>query len=661
MKPANVTYNVIKSNPDHKVLNFSAVFQDIQLPTSVDLRPGMPDVYNQGETGSCFVGDTIIPLLNGKNVKIKDLAEGKEGNTFWVYSIQNGRIVPGKATASKTGINKKLVKVTLDNGEQIICTPDHNFLTRDDEYIPISEIKNGTSLMPFYRKKATAHRKYEIVFCQDDNKYHYTHWLSKNYVEEKPKQIMDDYIVIHHIDFDKYNNNPDNLQYMTNTAHTTYHTSLADSCFSKWNGSEEQRQHCIKNALRMHEENPGWNLEGASKGGKAAWEIAKKDPIKKEEVLNNLKLGNSKESREKAAISLSIYYENPENVKKRSDLGKKNWENMDDEIRDKFHDIGLNLAENSIKFQSLKIGRRVFDSNLELNEENYTKIRNTFTVNGILNRTRNGKTQSFDINRNSYPKYQTALKQFESNEHFQIACENYNCKLLTVEPLNYKEDVYCLNVPEFENFALDVGVFVHNCTGNASAAAFEYDMMQQKENVFEPSRLFIYYNERLIEGTVNSDSGAQIHDAIKVLTDYGVCDELVWPYVESQFATKPSDIAYQAALNHKAKSYYQVNVDLNQMKQALAQNHPIIGGIVVFQEMESQEVAQTGIVPMPSYYDQALGGHAILFVGYNDITQTLLVRNSWGADWGMAGYFTLPYSYVNDQLMQDLWVLSAVQ
>jgi C1A family cysteine protease len=199
-----------------------------------------------------------------------------------------------------------------------------------------------------------------------------------------------------------------------------------------------------------------------------------------------------------------------------------------------------------------------------------------------------------------------------------------------------------------------------SCTGNAIAAAVEYDLMKQGKPAFQPSRLFIYYNERLMEGDVGEDAGAQIHDGIKAIANYGVCPESLWPYNPSQFTVKPSDAAYAAAAQEKALNYYSVEITIGDLKQALAQGYPVVIGMQVFQAMESEDVAQSGSVPMPGPYDQSLGGHCVLVVGYDDAKQHLIVRNSWGKDWGLGGYFTLPYAYVTPNLMTDFWVVTAV-
>ncbi|TMG19168.1 MAG: peptidase, partial [Chloroflexi bacterium] len=138
-----------------------------------------------------------------------------------------------------------------------------------------------------------------------------------------------------------------------------------------------------------------------------------------------------------------------------------------------------------------------------------------------------------------------------------------------------------------------------SCTANAIAGAVEFDRMKQKLSDFVPSRLFIYYNERVIEGTVPIDSGAMIRDGIKSVASDGVCPEPEWPYVVSRFARKPTATCYTDAKLDRAVSYQSLIQDLNQMKGCLASGYPFIFGFTVYQSFESDAVKKTGHAPMP--------------------------------------------------------------
>lgn len=202
-----------------------------------------------------------------------------------------------------------------------------------------------------------------------------------------------------------------------------------------------------------------------------------------------------------------------------------------------------------------------------------------------------------------------------------------------------------------------------SCTANAIANAFLFDeMKQRRKNPFLPSRLFVYYNERALEGTVDIDNGAEIRDGFKTIAQQGVVPETEWPYDISKFAVKPPDASYKHALKHQALSYQRLNQNLTQLKGCLASGYPFVFGITVFESFESEAVAKSGVVPMPDPTESSVGGHAILGVGYDDPAQVFIVQNSWSESWGQKGFFTIPYAYVtHPQMASDFWTLRTVE
>lgn len=196
-----------------------------------------------------------------------------------------------------------------------------------------------------------------------------------------------------------------------------------------------------------------------------------------------------------------------------------------------------------------------------------------------------------------------------------------------------------------------------SCTGNAIVGCLEF--LEKKDGVpFQDlSRLFVYYQERAIEGTIKQDSGAQIRDGIKAIANSGVCAEPLWPYNIAKFKNKPTVKAVADAKKHLITSYARITT-LQDMKQCLADGYPFVFGFSVYDSFESAVVAKTGVVPMPTKTEKLLGGHAVAAVGYNDTTQRFIVRNSWGVAWGQVGYFTIPYAYLsNTNLADDMWTV----
>ncbi len=202
---------------------------------------------------------------------------------------------------------------------------------------------------------------------------------------------------------------------------------------------------------------------------------------------------------------------------------------------------------------------------------------------------------------------------------------------------------------------------IGSCTAQAIAAMIQYNEKKQKlVNNLIPSRLFMYYNSRLIQHTEAYDSGTSMRLAIRSISTYGYCREDVWPYDESKFKTKPNKAAYRFAGTHKVIQYARIGQDINLLKTTLASGNLFAFGFTAYSNFESDEVRTTGILTVPEASDTMLGGHAVLAVGYDDSEGMLLVRNSWGPTWGLGGYFKMSYTYLSDpNLAADFWTITA--
>ena len=193
-----------------------------------------------------------------------------------------------------------------------------------------------------------------------------------------------------------------------------------------------------------------------------------------------------------------------------------------------------------------------------------------------------------------------------------------------------------------------------SCTSNALCGLVEYI-----RKGFYGSRLFLYYVERMIDNSISTDSGATLEDGIKCLKKYGLCNEKYWPYIIKKFKMRPNANCFKIAKKHQVLKVANIKNDLISMKKSLAQNHPFVFGIYVYESFENDNVTQTGYVPNPDINNETLlGGHALVCVGYDDSKNVFIVRNSWGTEWGDNGYCYIPYSYLtNDSLTSDLWCI----
>lgn len=196
-----------------------------------------------------------------------------------------------------------------------------------------------------------------------------------------------------------------------------------------------------------------------------------------------------------------------------------------------------------------------------------------------------------------------------------------------------------------------------SCTANGIGFCVEFDLMRQQLPADTPSRLFIYYFERVIEGSVHSDAGAEIRDGIKVIAALGAPPETDWPYDISRFDHRPPGRAVRDALQDRAVEYSRVVQSTFEIKGCLSEGFPVVFGCAVFESFESDAVTTTGDIPMPDWDREGmLGGHCMAIVGADDAAQRYIIRNSWSAGWGNKGYGTMPYDYLNNtDLASDFW------
>lgn len=195
-----------------------------------------------------------------------------------------------------------------------------------------------------------------------------------------------------------------------------------------------------------------------------------------------------------------------------------------------------------------------------------------------------------------------------------------------------------------------------SCTANAIGAALQNGFLLESPRLSNsmPSRLFIYFCEREMINTINSDSGAYIRDGIKAVSKLGACLETTWPYDIPKFTQRPPSIAYAEAKLYKATQYARVKQSKSQIRACIDAGQPIVIGILVYDTFVPNS---KGWIPDPDpKKDELLGGHAVLLTGYTN--KGVLCRNSWGKQWGLDGYFYLSWKYVLDWwLADDFWTI----
>ena len=202
--------------------------------------------------------------------------------------------------------------------------------------------------------------------------------------------------------------------------------------------------------------------------------------------------------------------------------------------------------------------------------------------------------------------------------------------------------------------AVDNQLDLGSCASDAMANAYELQVRRQApENFVELSRLFVYYNAREIDNSINQDSGAYLRDVIKAVRDHGICSEALWPYNVENFAVRPSDKSFEDARSRSLRNYQRLDT-VQDMIPALDQERPVIFGMEIYDSFMSVN-AENPVVPMPGPNEQGHGGHAMCMVGYRLPEQQFLAKNSFGTAWGDRGYCWIPFEYL-EQHGYDRWV-----
>lgn len=614
---------------------------------AVDNSRKCSPICDQGALGACFGGNMLVRLLNGQKKSFRELHD--EDKEFWVYSsTKEGKIVPGLARCHLTGRSKKVIRVTLDNGNEITCTPDHRFMLRDGSYREAQHLAPDVSLMPLYVRYDRD--GYQMCFDNSDNKYHKTHNIVAYHCHRQQLELIEEAVkCVHHIDFDKLNNEPSNLKFMGRQEHILYHASLSARSFVDWNGSEKQRLHSQRVIAKQYEEDPNWNEGAAAKGGTQAHLNRLADNIKLEKWRREWQeQGHTPEAREKAIVAMRATFAG------RSEERKQEISQLSSARMRKY--LADPVAEGKLKKAMVRVGKNSGKTKL------VSYARQILDKHGVLSK------ETWDLEKrqsgiDSFPKFDSFGKYFSGLDELKEAALHYNHRVTKVEDFGETMDVYCLEVPEHHNFALAAGVFVHNCTAHMLAGIVEYNDIRwlPKADRKRVSRLFQYYATRVIEGTVEEDSGAYIRDAIKAAVQSGVAREAIWKYKPEKFTTRPPQKVWDEAVKHVVASYHRIDDgDLETMKQALAGGHLVGFGFTVYSNLMTQETAASGVLDMPGPHDQVEGGHAVCLVGYDDERRMFKVRNSWSRDWGQKGYFWMPYDFVGDaSLANDFWVVNS--
>ncbi len=436
--------------------------------------------------GGCFFGDTKVALTDGRDLSFKQLIkENEQGKKNFCYTIKNDGNVGVELIKNprKTKNNAEVIKIILDNNEEMICTPDHKFMLRDGSYKMAKNLRLEDSLTPLYKKYSKIEGRitiegYEMVLSPQNSKWIFTHLLSDEYNLENGIYSKIGGCNKHHVDFNKLNNNPDNIIRMTREEHFEYHRKMIKFGLHREDIKEKSRQahktESYKKKISEIMTTPEMR-EMLSKRAKKQWgnqeyknymtqkflEFYNSNPEYREKnnkLLNEAQkiYWNNVENRKKQAKQVKEHFEkNPEKKKWLSAAAKNQWADLElrkwrSEITRKqwspeFREKRKKAYNQTYLRKALEILYGIYKNNNSIDKKIYNQIRKLKNDKSII-------------------RYDTICRRFFNGDETRLkeAILNYNHRIKAVIPLKEKVDVYDIEVPETHNFALASGVFVHN-------------------------------------------------------------------------------------------------------------------------------------------------------------------------------------------------------
>jgi len=368
---------------------------------------------------NCLTGDTKIPLLDGTIKTLKELTDEYNGDTFWVYSCkEDGSIVPGKAHSPRKTGTKKVIRIHLDNDSFFDCTEDHLIMKRDGTYIEAGKLKENDSLMPLYTETGLWNEMPGYLSCYN-NKHRHWEMVHNMVVREELGVYRKKGCVIHHKNFNKIDNTPENLTQLTKQEHYEFHKEIS-SIGGKIAGKIIREQRLGKTNKEIY-------------GVNRAEEISKNISAG---VLQSSSSDTIREQRSGKTFD-EIFGHKAEVIKEKMSLKKK----------------GLSYEE--IMLDDRKIETRKNELSKQCSEQTPWLHKKE-------------KTNSGSFKKGVTP-WNKGLKGEEYKKHFNEGMKNQynstpiNHKVVKIESLNIYRDVYDLTVNKYHNFAIDNGIFVHNC------------------------------------------------------------------------------------------------------------------------------------------------------------------------------------------------------
>jgi len=434
--------------------------------------------------GGCFSGDTQVALADGRNISFKELVvEHTKGKQNYCYTVDSdGAIQVAPILAPRiTKKNSEVIKLVLDSNEEIVCTPNHRFMLRDGSYKEARALKTSDSLMPLRRQTSRLGKRitiegYELVWSPAEHRWIFTHLVADRFNMACGVYVRAENTHVHHVDFNKRNNNPDNLIRLNKEEHLALHTENLKHTLHRPDVKEKTRQSHLRSAYRASARQKSLEKrELFSANAKKQWKNPEYKKYMAEKFLafyhsnaayrekNNTLLDKSQreywasEENRKAqsrhtAEFFAVHPERKESLKAsslkrwndprllewRKEQTKKQW-------TPEFREKRKAAYNRTYLTKALRTLHEIWKESGVVDEQKYNELRKAAKDKSLI-------------------RLQTITSRFFENDRNRLeeAVSNYNHRIKTVVPLSECIDVYDIEVPETHNFALASGVFVHN-------------------------------------------------------------------------------------------------------------------------------------------------------------------------------------------------------
>ncbi|MBN2065325.1 MAG: DNA topoisomerase (ATP-hydrolyzing) subunit B [Candidatus Thermoplasmatota archaeon] len=436
--------------------------------------------------GGCFSGDTKVALLDGRNISFKQLVEeDKQGKRNFCYTIKKDRTIGIEEIKNPriTKRNAEVIKLIVDKGKEVVCTPDHPMMLRDGTYRKAEYLTSSDSLMPLRKQLSRKGRRitiegYELVYDNEEHRWMFTHLLSDKWNRENNIYTSELGSHKHHIDFNKTNNNPTNLTRLHKEEHLQLHRDLAHKTLH----TEEVKEKCrllrqskeFREAMSQTMKKPK-TRRLLSRQAKEQWKNPEYKEFMKKKFLDfyNSNENYRKESLNRLYQQQKMYWSKQENKEKQSQKTKKYFEAhpekrqlLSQQAKQQWKDSELRL------WRSEKTKEQWTPDFRRKRKQAYNKTYFNKTIQAlheIYTRYKYIDIEKYDDyrkekNDKTLLKYDTFVQRFFNNsgKNAGDAIANYNHKIIGIEKMTQRIDVYDIEVPHTHNFALASGIFVHN-------------------------------------------------------------------------------------------------------------------------------------------------------------------------------------------------------